>query len=182
VAAHLVGAAIQGELSISGLNPESLQPDKNLLGAIDQFGAKYEWANGILLISESKDKTPFDFDCTQQPDLFPVLVVLACAAIGTSSIHGIQRLQNKESDRLSAMCAALQSWGVAYQIKEQKIDITGKGTIEHTEIETFHDHRIVMAGCVASLLNDKGQELTEVDAVQKSYPDFIKDFKRLTNA
>jgi len=83
---------------------------------------------------------------------------------------------------LSAMCAALQSWGVAYQIEEQKIDITGKGTIEHTEIETFHDHRIVMAGCVASLLNDKGQELTEVDTVQKSYPDFIKDFKRLTNA
>jgi 5-enolpyruvylshikimate-3-phosphate synthase len=39
-----------------------------------------------------------------------------------------------------------------------------------------------MAGCVASLLNDKGQELTEVDALQKSYPDFIKDFKRLTNA
>jgi 3-phosphoshikimate 1-carboxyvinyltransferase len=182
VAAHLVGAAIQGELSISGLNPESLQPDKNLLGAIDQFGAKYEWKEGVLFISESKVKTSFDFDCTQQPDLFPVLVVLACAAIGTSSIHGIHRLQNKESDRLSAMCAALQSWGVAYQIEEQKIDITGKGTIEHTEIETFHDHRIVMAGCVASLLNDKGQELTEVDTVQKSYPDFIKDFKRLTNA
>lgn len=80
------------------------------------------------------------------------------------------------------MCAALQSWEVGYRIEEQKITITGKGTIEHTIIETFHDHRIVMAGCVASMLNDKGQELSEVNAVQKSYPDFIKDFKRLTSA
>ena len=182
VAAHLVGAAIQGKLSISGLNPKSLQPDQNILDALVQFGAKYEWADGILLISESKDKTPFDFDCTQQPDLFPMLVVLACAATGTSTIHGIHRLQNKESDRLSAMCAALQSWGVAYQMEEQKIAIIGKGTIEYAQIETFHDHRIVMAGCVASLLNDKGQELSEVIAVQKSYPDFLKDFKRLTSA
>lgn len=182
VAAHLVGAAIRGEIYVSGLKPESLQPDQNILNALAQFGAKYEWADGILLISESKDKTPFDFDCTQQPDLFPVLVVLACAANGTSSIHGIHRLQNKESDRLSAMCAALQSWEVGYRIEEQKITITGKGTIEHTIIETFHDHRIVMAGCVASMLNDKGQELSEVNAVQKSYPDFIKDFKRLTSA
>ena len=182
VAAHLVGAAIRGEIQVSGLNPESLQPDQNILDALTQFGAKYEWADGILLISESKDKTPFDFDCTQQPDLFPVLVVLACAATGTSTIHGIHRLQNKESDRLSAMRAALQSWGVVFKIEEQKIAITGKGTIEHTVIETFQDHRIVMAGCVASLLNDKGQELSEVNAVQKSYPDFIKDFKRLTSA
>jgi 3-phosphoshikimate 1-carboxyvinyltransferase len=159
-----------------------LQPDQNILDALVQFGAKYEWADGILLISESKDKTPFDFDCTQQPDLFPMLVVLACAATGTSTIHGIHRLQNKESDRLSAMCAALQSWGVAYQMEEQKIAIIGKGTIEYAQIETFHDHRIVMAGCVASLLNDKGQELSEVIAVQKSYPDFLKDFKRLTSA
>jgi 3-phosphoshikimate 1-carboxyvinyltransferase len=80
------------------------------------------------------------------------------------------------------MCAALQSWGVAYQMEEQKIAIIGKGTIEYAQIETFHDHRIVMAGCVASLLNDKGQELSEVNAVQKSYPDFFKDLTRLTSA
>jgi 3-phosphoshikimate 1-carboxyvinyltransferase len=182
VAVHLVGAAIRGEISVSGLNPESLQPDKNLLHAIGQFGAKYEWKNSKLLVSESKNKAPFDFDCTQQPDLFPVLVVLACAAFGKSTIRGIHRLQNKESDRLNAMCAALNKWGVEYKTDEQMITIVGKGTIAYTEIETFQDHRMVMAGCVASLLNDKGQELREVDAIQKSYPHFLTDFQRLTSS
>ena len=182
VAAHLVGAAIRGEISVSGLNPESLQPDKNLLHALEQFGAKYNWNNGELILSESKNKTPFDFDCTQQPDLFPVLVVLACAAKGTSSIKGIHRLKNKESDRLQAMCEAMSKWGIRYEIKEQVILIHGTGSIATAQIKTYHDHRIVMAGCVASLLCEEGQVIADASAIEKSYPGFVADFLRLTEA
>ena len=182
VAAHLVGAAIRGEISVSGLNPESLQPDKNLLHALEQFGAKYNWNNGELILSESKNKTPFDFDCTQQPDLFPVLVVLACAAKGTSSINGIHRLKNKESDRLQAMCEAMSKWGIRYEIKEQVILIHGTGSIATAQIKTYHDHRIVMAGCVASLLCEEGQVIADASAIEKSYPGFVADFLRLTEA
>jgi 3-phosphoshikimate 1-carboxyvinyltransferase len=182
VAAHLVGAAIRGEISISGLNPESLQPDKNLLHALEQFGAKHEWKNDTLIISESKNKTPFDFNCTQQPDLFPVLVVLACAANGKSSIKGIHRLKNKESDRLMVMCEALSTWGVGYQIKEDQIDIYGIGKVNSGQVKTYHDHRIAMAGCVASLLCSEGQEIDDPAAIEKSYPGFIADFLCLTQA
>jgi 3-phosphoshikimate 1-carboxyvinyltransferase len=182
VAAHLVGASIRGEIRVSGLNLESLQPDKNLLHALEQFGAKYNWNNEELFLFESKNKTPFDFDCTQQPDLFPVLVVLACAARGTSSIKGIHRLKNKESDRLHAMCEALSKWGVSYEIKEQVILIHGTGSIATALIETYHDHRIVMAGCIASLLCKAGQAINDASAIEKSYPDFTADFLRLTQA
>lgn len=180
VAAHLVGAAIQGKIRVSGLNQQSLQPDKNLLSALEQFGATCKWENSELLIKNSKDKTPFDFDCTQQPDLFPVLVVLACAANGKSSIKGIHRLKNKESDRLQAMCEAMSKWGIRYEIIEQVILIHGTGSIATAQIETYHDHRIVMAGCVASLLNTEGQEIDNVSAIEKSYPGFVADFLRLT--
>jgi 3-phosphoshikimate 1-carboxyvinyltransferase len=182
VAAHLVGAAIRGEIHVSGLNLESLQPDKNLLHALEQFGATCKWKNGELFIKNSKDKTPFDFDCTQQPDLFPVLVVLACAANGTSSIKGIHRLKNKESDRLMVMCEALTTWGVPYQIKENQIDIFGIGKVNSGAVKTYHDHRIAMAGCVASLLCTEGQEIDDASAIEKSYPGFIDDFLRLTQA
>ena len=180
VAAHLVGAAIRGEIRVSGLNPESLQPDKNLLHALEQFGATYKWENGNLILTESKNKTPFEFDCTQQPDLFPVLVILACAANGTSSIKGIHRLKNKESDRLQAMCEAMSKWGIRYEIKEQVILIHGNGSIATAQIETYHDHRIVMAGCVASLLCEEGQVIDDSSAIEKSYPRFIADFLNLT--
>jgi len=182
VAAHLVGAAIRGKIKVSGLNRLSLQPDQNLLKVLARFGAKSEWINGKLMILESQDKNPFDFDCTQQPDLFPVLAVLACAAKGKSTLSGIHRLKNKESDRLKAMCAALEMWGIGYQIQEDKIEIQGTGQIKSVKINTYNDHRIVMASCVASLLCTEGQELEDASAIEKSYPGFIEDFLRLTQA
>jgi 5-enolpyruvylshikimate-3-phosphate synthase len=39
-----------------------------------------------------------------------------------------------------------------------------------------------MACCVASLLSPDAQTLDDVEAVEKSYPDFIADFLRLTRA
>jgi 3-phosphoshikimate 1-carboxyvinyltransferase len=182
VAAHLVGAAIRGQIKIAGLQATSLQPDQNLLKALGDFGANYAWDNDTLVLSESSAKNPIDFDCTQQPDLFPVLVVLACAAKGTSILRGIQRLQNKESDRLAAMCEALTAWGISYHIKGEQIEIHGKGQISSCEINTHHDHRIVMACCVASLLSPNGQTLDAVEAVEKSYPAFVADFLHLTQA
>lgn len=182
VAAHLVGAAIKGKIAVSGLNAMSLQPDRNLLSALTDFGANWAWENDALVLSESANKHPFDFDCAQQPDLFPVLVVLACAAKGTSTLRGIQRLKNKESDRLMVMCEALASWGVGYQINGEQIDIYGTGQVSSGNIKTYNDHRIVMAGCVASLLCAEGQALDDVKAIEKSYPGFVADFLHLTQA
>lgn len=182
VAAHLVGAAIKGELSVSGLNPESLQPDKNLLLALAQYGSIYRWENNQLHVKESQEKKPFEFDITHQPDLFPVLVVLACAARGTSIIRGVQRLKNKESDRLKAMCEALSKWRVSYELNGHEISIHGTGSLPKASIETYNDHRIVMAGCIASLLCSDGQVLSAVAAIEKSYPQFIEDFLHLTKA
>ena len=179
VAVHLVGASIRGEIRVSGLNPESLQPDQNLLHALEQFGAKYDWNNRELFLSESKNKNPFEFDCTQQPDLFPVLVVLACAAHGTSSIKGIHRLKNKESDRLHAMCEALDIWGIPYHIVQDQIEIHGSGKIKSGCINTYNDHRIVMAACIANLLSNQLQMPEDTSAVLKSYPGFMNDFERL---
>jgi 3-phosphoshikimate 1-carboxyvinyltransferase len=80
------------------------------------------------------------------------------------------------------MCEALTAWGVSYQILGEQIEIHGEGQISSAEINTHHDHRIVMACCVASLLSLDGQTLDAVEAVEKSYPGFVADFLRLTEA
>lgn len=181
IAGFLVGAAINGNLSIDGLDKNSLQPDGQLLEALKQFGADHRWEGHTLMVNSTDQKLPFEFDCTHCPDLFPVLVVLACAAKGKSSISGTERLQNKESDRLMAMCKALDHWGIHYQIRDNTLFIEGKGTINSSKIKTHHDHRIVMAGAISSLLSPMGQTLDEINSVKKSYPDFFKDFENLTN-
>lgn len=180
-AAHLAAAAINGSLQITGLNAKSLQPDQNLLAALTQFGALCLWNGETLEISSSKAKLPFDFDCTQQPDLFPVLVVLACAANGASKLSGIHRLHNKESDRLKAMCEALTIWGVAHELKERTLIIHGTGKIKNGEVLTYHDHRIVMAACIANMLADAFYIPNDTSALQKSYPGFLTDFERFFN-
>lgn len=182
VSAFLVGAAIRGNLSVLGLNPDSLQPDSNVLLALEQFGANSRWEQGELMVRESASKTPIEFDITQQPDLFPVLVVLACAANGTSCIRGIHRLKNKESDRLLVMCEALTNWGVRFQINEDQIEINGVGQVRSALIDTQNDHRIAMAGAVASLICQEGQFLNESKSVEKSYPSFLKDWLALTKS
>lgn len=175
VAAFLVGAAIKGKIEIVGLNQTSLQPDQNLLRVVHQFGAQLQWENKILHIQSTDKRQPFDFDCTQQPDLFPVLVVLACAATGKSRISGIDRLKNKESDRLKAMCEALDTWGVAFHRSANQIEISGNGRVNNGVIQTYNDHRIAMAGAIAALLSEDGQYLSENKSVAKSYPRFFED-------
>lgn len=180
VAAFLVGAAIGGKIELVGLNPESWQPDRNLLHALTQFGATVLWKEGILHVETTGHCHPFEFDCTQQPDLFPVLVVLACAAAGTSQIKGIDRLKNKESDRLQAMCEALNNWEVAFRINKNYIEIHGTGKVKSSLINTHNDHRIAMACAIAAFLCDDGQYLSEEKSVAKSYPAFFADLKTLT--
>jgi 3-phosphoshikimate 1-carboxyvinyltransferase len=180
MAAHLVGAAMKGELSIKGLQKQSLQPDKKLLEILKIYGATVNWDSDELFVKSSSLKNPFHFDCTQQPDLFPVLVVLACSAHGPSTLLGINRLKNKESDRLAAMCEAMDTWGVQYHIHNDEITIFGSGKVKGGSLRTHNDHRIVMAACISSLISQDPQILDDTSAIAKSYPQFLTDFAVLT--
>ena len=171
----IVGAAISGKVELHGLNQYSLQADRQILQAIQDFGATITWEKDVLLVQESKTKTPFEINITDCPDIFPILVVLACAAIGTSKISGVDRLKNKESDRLLVMCEVLQQFGIAFQIDSTEIHIHGIGTAEGGEINTHNDHRIAMAATILACISRNSIELTNASCVAKSYPDFFKD-------
>ena len=180
VAAHLVGAAISGSIHVSGLLADSLQADRGLLKILSAFGAEIKWEDGVLTVTQAKEAKGFQTAINDHPDLFPVLVILACAATNKSSIGGIHRLQNKESDRLTAMCAALDAWNISYEIDKDQITIWGKGKLPFAQLNSHNDHRIAMAICIASLLSEDGQAINEMHCLKKSYPNFYKDFMALS--
>lgn len=180
VAAHLVAAAISGEILVDGLNQNSLQADQALLDILLAFGAKLEWKQEKLLVWESAEKLPFHTNLSDCPDLFPVVVILACASKEVCQISGISRLQNKESDRLAAMTEALSAWNIAFEINGDAICIHGKGKLPQASLKSHHDHRIAMAISIASLLSEEGQELDDLSCLNKSYPEFYTDFQRLS--
>jgi 3-phosphoshikimate 1-carboxyvinyltransferase len=171
----IVGAAISGKVELHGLNPQTLQADRQILQAIEDFGATITWENDVLFVQQAKTNTPFESNITDCPDLFPILVVLACAATGTSKIIGVDRLKNKESDRLAVMCEVLKKFRIAFQLVENAIYIHGTGVVEGGEINTHNDHRIAMAATMASCIARNSIQLTDASCVAKSYPEFFND-------
>ena len=171
---HLVGAAISGEITMKGLSIISTQADKSILNALVDFGAKVEVHEHEIKVQQN-EKLPFVFDATHCPDLFPPLAILACAAVGTSEIIGLHRLENKESNRQRSIVKMLNVLGVNYRIVADSIFIEGKGKVHGGTIATYNDHRISMAGAIASCISTSEIIIDNVDCVAKSNPNFFND-------
>ena len=176
---HLVGAAISGEITMKGLSIISTQADKSILNALVDFGAKVEVHEHEIKVQQN-EKLPFVFDATHCPDLFPPLAILACAAVGTSEIIGLHRLENKESNRQRSIVKMLNVLGVNYRIVADSIFIEGKGKVHGGTIATYNDHRISMAGAIASCISTSEIIIDNVDCVAKSYPNFFNDLNELS--
>ena len=176
---HLVGAAISGEITMKGLSIISTQADKSILDALSDFGAMVEVHEDKIKV-EQNEKRPFVFDATHCPDLFPPLAILACAAVGTSEIIGLHRLENKESNRELSIVKMLNVLGVNYRIVADSIFIEGKGKVNGGTIATYNDHRISMAGAMAACIASSDIIIDNVACVSKSYPNFFNDLKELS--
>jgi len=175
---HVVAAAIGGEVKLIGLSKNSRQGDKAILEAAQLAGAKVNWENDDLYIAKD-ELIPFEFDATECPDLFPPLVVLAAYAYGESTIKGVNRLKHKESDRgitLQQECAQI---GVKIDLRGDEMIIHGTGQPKISKEVTFsshNDHRIAMAMCLFSIGAERSIFIDNPNAIDKSYPDFYKDF------
>ena len=109
-------------------------------------------------------------------DEFPVLFVAAALAEGTTVTSGLEELRVKESDRLSAMGAALERVGARVEESADGLTIHGTGGAALAggdEIATHLDHRIAMSMAVAGLASDGGVELDTTEPIATSFPNFM---------
>lgn len=178
---HLVGAALHGEIKISGLNTSSSQADKIILDVLKKFGAiiDVEKTNGIKVSSASKN--PFQIDLTDAPDLFPVLSVLACGANGLSTLTGIQRLINKESNRLESICEMLEVFKVSFYYEGNSLNIVGSGIVHGGHIKTYNDHRMAMAAICAGTIAKNEISIDDEECINKSYKNYFKQLDSILN-
>lgn len=175
---HIVAAAIGGNISLKGLVENSCQGDKAILNAVQVAGAKVEWKNEVLFVQKQKVDS-FVFDATECPDLFPPLAVLAAYAGGVSKIKGVNRLKHKESDRGVTLQKEFAKAGVRIELQGDEMLIYGEGQpkiIEETTFFSHNDHRIAMAMSLFSIGAKYAIIIDNPGAIDKSYPDFYKDF------
>ena len=126
----------------------------------------------------------FEISIMNNPDLFPILVILAATAGGTSTIHGISRLSNKESNRLASMVSILDKIECRYLLNtdDDLIIIHGQNRLPNDstiEIDSFNDHRIVMAGILAAYALNQKVVINGSEAIAKSYPNLFRDMQKV---
>jgi len=182
--------AYEVDITLAGLQKESLQGDSAIAVIGNSFGLKTEYVDNSIRITKSGNPVEefFEYDFINCPDIAQSVSTMA-AGTGVSALFtGLQTLRIKETDRIAALKAELAKvhvWLSKLPAKfSKKSDVEyymQEGNIEGDEMAptfaTYKDHRMAMAfGPLAQLFP---VEVEEHMVVSKSYPNYWKDLKRL---
>lgn len=179
-------AAIGREyINLKSFRPNSLQGDSVLKEMYWEFFGVNTISdaaeNMISLMPESPFEYPekIELDMNNCPDIAQTLCVTATALKIPFEISGLETLKVKETDRLLALKNELLKIGCIAEITESSIkSMKFFEPDEKITIKTYNDHRMAMSFAPFALV--KGLEIENEDVVEKSYPDFWKDFDEVT--
>jgi len=155
----LVANEVTGSnIKVEGLDRKDVQGDKR-----------------ILDILKSKEQ---EIDLSNNPDLLPIVAVLACFRAGTTKIVNVEHARLKECDRISAMATELKRMGADVEEKQDGLVIK-KSKLHGAHLDGHKDHRIVMALTIAGLAAEGETVISDADSIPVSYPSFVVDLKKL---
>ena len=173
----LSAGAIGGDVTVTNLNPDTSQGDKEIISILQRFGANIECKADTVRARAGVLKG-IDIDASQIPDLVPILAVVASYSEGKTYIYNCARLRLKECDRLEAVADCLNKLGGKVEHSADSLTIYG-ANLSGATISDWNDHRIVMAMAIASL-NTKGNVTIQGrESIRKSYPHFFEDYVAL---
>jgi 3-phosphoshikimate 1-carboxyvinyltransferase len=177
-AIFLVAGAIAGEVTISGLNQASVQADKFILRLLEEAGAEIHIEDDNIKCKRGVLK-PIETDLRDCPDIFPAAAILASCCEEESYLSGLHRLWHKESNRAESIAEMLLQFDVFFSIEDDMLCISGDKQLWGCYIDSYNDHRIVMAAAVGALRADSRVIIDNAEAVNKSYPGFFDALKAL---
>ena len=120
-----------------------------------------------------------DIDVSGCPDLLPPLAVMAAIRQGTTCFVNAARLRIKESDRLATVHQLLTALGGQAEEGPDSLTVHGVSAFTGGTVDGANDHRIVMAAAIAATRANAPVTILGAEAVNKSYPSFWDDYKRL---
>ena len=161
-----VANALGSQVKLRNLDENSVQGDKKILEIISDM-----CYNGNI--------GSYRADCSDIPDLVPVLAVLGAFGSGDSVIYNAKRLKIKESDRLQTTAAMLNALGGNVEVTDDGLIIHPTGAMHGGTVDGCGDHRIVMAAAIAATAIDGQVIIRGAEAAEKSYPAFFDDYTML---
>jgi 3-phosphoshikimate 1-carboxyvinyltransferase len=180
-AAFMLGASAltEEEVTVTNLPAASTQGDRYFIDILKMMDANVRTRGNEVMVMGGSMLRGIDVDLSQTPDLLPITAVMCALARGKSRIHNVEHARIKECDRISAMANGLKLMGAKVDERPDGLIIEGTDSLIGAGIESYADHRIVMAFAVAGLRAAGKTVINHAESVAVSYPNFIEDFKRL---
>jgi len=175
----LVAATVTGgDVTVRNLDSRSPQGDKAIIDHLRSFGAKVTLSPNSVRASGGR-LMGTEIDVRQTPDLFPILAVLGSVAEGRTVLRGGETLRAKESDRIATTTTFLEQMGANIIATEDGCKIEGVDRLHGATVQTFGDHRILMAAAVAGLVSTTETKIDDNESFKVSYPGFLRDMHQL---
>ena len=155
----LAANALGSRIDVRNLDPESPQGDRAvaaLLTALEE--------NACISASDI-------------PDLVPILAVVAGGKRG-AVFQDVRRLRLKESDRVRTVAGLLDQLGISVETGENHLTVH-PGAYRGGTVDAAGDHRIAMAAAMAATVCRNDVTILGAECVEKSYPQFWAEYRRL---
>ena len=173
------GAISKKGVTVTDLDINSPQGDKNILNVLRRMGADVE-VNGTEITVKKNRLIGTMVNGSDMPDAVPIISIMASMCEkGVTHIVNASRLRLKESDRLKTTYDLLTKVGAAVSETDDGLVIWGENDLIGGRVEGANDHRIVMSAAILSSLCALPVDIVGAEAVEKSYPHFFEDFNSL---
>jgi 3-phosphoshikimate 1-carboxyvinyltransferase len=175
--------ASSSELTLMGLNKESIQGDRIVASLFEQFGVKVSYLKkGIKLRKEIVDNPlmQFDTDFNDYPDMVQSFIPIVATSGLPAVFSGVKSLRIKETNRVEALQIEMKKFGIEIiELDEDRIELKEQTVLDSTEaIETHNDHRMAMSLASMALKQDY-IIINNAEVVNKSFPTFWENLDRI---
>lgn len=174
----IVLSLFKGDIKIYNLYNKSLQPDKKIIDLINNGCNAIKVYNDYIKINKIDEIKEINIDVSEVPDLAPIISVIGIFSYNGIKIKNYKRLKFKESDRLNGIIDMATKFG-ANIIKNDDYILIKKNIIKKPAIIDYKDHRMIMSSIIAGLISESDTVYKNVEKINKSYPNFLNDLKKL---
>ncbi|MDY2947034.1 MAG: 3-phosphoshikimate 1-carboxyvinyltransferase [Mannheimia varigena] len=176
----LAAGAIKGNVKVTGIGKKSIQGDRLFADVLEAMGAKITWGEDFIQVEQAPLRG-VDMDMNHIPDAAMTIATTALFAEGETVIRNIYNWRVKETDRLTAMATELRKIGVTVEEGEDFIRIQplALDKFQHTEIETYNDHRMAMCFSLIALSNTP-VTILDPNCTATTFPTYFTELDKLS--
>ena len=175
----IAAALITGsELSISNLDFNDSQGDKELISVLQRMGANIEVSSGSVHVRGGASLQGIDVDVNNIIDAMPILAVVACFAKGQTRLYNGAVARQKESNRIHCVATELRKMGA--EVTEQEDGLVIRSSpLRGAYVCSYNDHRLAMSLSVAGLGATGVTTVGPCECMTKTYSSFVRNFQEI---